>query len=213
MDGMSPYLAYVIALGIAAAIPGPGIAALVGHALGTGFRASLFFLCGIALGDVVYLTVAVAGLAALAQAFAPALIAVKVLGGLYLVYMAFGFWRNRAGLGAVERVRDTSSFASFTGGFLVTLGNPKTIVFYLALLPSVLNLGAVGLQQWAVLTALTGAVLLTVLLPYAALASNARHWLSQGRAVQILNRSAAAIIGSAGVVILGEAAQAALRRA
>lgn len=70
MDSFAPLLAYTAALAIAAVIPGPGVAALVGQALGNGLRAALFFLGGIALGDVVWLSVAVAGLAALAQVFA-----------------------------------------------------------------------------------------------------------------------------------------------
>ena len=68
MDSFAPLVAYAAALAIAAVIPGPGVAALVGQALGRGLRPSLFFLGGIALGDVVWLTVAIAGLAALAAA-------------------------------------------------------------------------------------------------------------------------------------------------
>jgi threonine/homoserine/homoserine lactone efflux protein len=85
MDMIAPLIAYSVALSIAAVIPGPGVAGLVGQSLGNGLRVSLFFFAGIALGDVVYLTVAIAGLAAIAQLFSGALLAIKLLGGLYLV--------------------------------------------------------------------------------------------------------------------------------
>lgn len=88
---IAPFLAYAAALGIAAFIPGPGVAGLVGQSLGNGLRASLFFLAGLALGDLVYLAVAVAGLAALAEIFAEALLVVKILGGAYLVYLGVIF--------------------------------------------------------------------------------------------------------------------------
>ena len=97
MDLLAPLIAYSVALSIAAVIPGPGVAGLVGQSLGNGLQVSLYFLAGIALGDVVYLTIAIAGLAAIAQLFSGALLAIKVLGGLYLVYLASKFWRNEAG--------------------------------------------------------------------------------------------------------------------
>jgi hypothetical protein len=65
------FAAYCIALAIAAAIPGPGIVALVARALGSGFRATLPMALGLALGDLVYLTAAVLGLAFIAKLLAP----------------------------------------------------------------------------------------------------------------------------------------------
>ena len=88
------YLAYAAALAIAAVIPGPGVAALVGQALGGSFRSCFFFLAGLALGDVVYLTVAVAGLAAVASLFSGAVVIIKILSGAYLLYLAWQFWIN-----------------------------------------------------------------------------------------------------------------------
>ncbi|MEZ5799722.1 MAG: LysE family transporter [Nitratireductor sp.] len=66
--GLIGYLAYLLALGIAAAIPGPGVAAVIARALGTGLRRSIALISGIIAGDLVYLTLAVAGLASLAHA-------------------------------------------------------------------------------------------------------------------------------------------------
>ena len=103
MTGLGPLIAYAAALAVAAVIPGPGVAALVGQSLGGGLRAALFFLAGLVLGDLVYLTIAVAGLAALAQVFAGAFLVVKVLGGLYLVYLGVAFWKARAGLTQIDR--------------------------------------------------------------------------------------------------------------
>ncbi|NSY40070.1 LysE family translocator [Leisingera sp. ANG59] len=213
MDLLAPLIAYSVALSIAAVIPGPGVAGLVGQSLGNGLQVSLFFLAGIALGDVVYLTIAIAGLAAIAQLFSGALLAIKVLGGLYLVYLASKFWRNEAGLTHVRKAGSRRGLKTFLSGFALTLGNPKTIIFYLALLPTVIDLGAVGLSQWAALSVLTVAVLFVTLLPYALLASGARTMMTRAEALQKLNRLAGAIIGGAGVFILGQAATAVVRRA
>lgn len=213
METIAPYLAYIAALGIAAVIPGPGIAALVGQALGGNRKASAMFLAGIALGDVTYLTVAVVGLAAIAKTFASAFIVIKFLGGGYLLYLAYKFWTSDVGLTKVQRAKEDSGVGSFFAGYFVTLGNPKAIVFYLALLPTVLDLNNVHFTQWAVLAVLTVLIIFAALAPYAALASKARDMLKQPKALQRLNRFAAAFIGGAGTLILSEAATAALRRA
>ena len=213
METIAPYLAYIAALGIAAVIPGPGIAALVGQALGGNQKASALFLAGIALGDVTYLTVAVIGLAAIAKTFASAFIVIKVLGGAYLLYLAYMFWTSDAGLTKVQRAKEKSATGSFVEGYFVTLGNPKTIVFYLALLPTVMDLNNVHFAQWAVLAVLTILIIFAALAPYAVLAAKARNMMTQPSALKRLNRFAAAFIGGAGTLILSEAATAALRRA
>ena len=206
-------VAYAAALGLAAAIPGPGVAALVGQSMGSGLRAALFLLAGIALGDVVYLTVAIAGLAAVAQTFAGVFLVVKVLGGAYLLYLALKLWKSTSAATRVEASRGRTNLGAFLTGFSVIMGNPKTIVFYLALLPTVLDLNQVGLAQWAMLVGVTICVLIATLAPYAVLAASARGMMTRPGSLTLLNRFASAIIGATGVLILGQAAAMLARRA
>ncbi len=210
---LASLLAYAAALGLAAAIPGPGIAALVGQSMGNGLRAALFLLGGIALGDVIYLTVAVAGLSAIAQAFSGVFLVVKVLGGLYLLWLAYKLWTSRSAMTEVGATRLQSGLAAFLSGLSVTLGNPKTIIFYLALLPTVLDLHGVGTGKWALLAVVTVGVLFAVLTPYALLAARARCLMKRPEAVTRLNRLAGSIIGATGAVFLGQATSTILRRA
>ena len=85
-------LVFASALFIAAASPGPGIAAIVARVLGRGTRGALAFTAGVALGDVVWLTVAILGLSALAQAFHGVFEIVKYAGAAYLLYLAWRLW-------------------------------------------------------------------------------------------------------------------------
>ena len=207
-------IAYIAALGIAVAIPGPGVIGLVGQALGRGLRPAMYFLLGIVLGDLVYLSVAIAGMAVVLEVFSGVLLALKVAGGLYLLYLAWRFWTSRAGL---AQVRPSGPARDGTRGVLagltLTLGNPKTVLFYLALLPNLVDLERVGVGAWAALSLVTIAVLLMVLMPYAFMASRARGFLTRAGAVTRLSRLAAAIVGTAGALILGQAALSVLRRA
>lgn len=212
MDIITPYIAYAAVLAVAAAIPGPGVAALVGQSLGGSLRASMLFLLGLAIGDVTYLTVAIVGLAAIAQTWAWALLIVKVLGGGYLLYLAYVFWTTEATISKVRSRKDRSNWAAFLSGYLITIGNPKTVIFYLALAPAVLDMGAVTAVGWLYLSIITIAVLFAVLSPYVMLAVRARSMMTRPSALQRLNRFAAAFIGGAGSLILGEVILGAFRR-
>ena len=197
------YIAYGTALAIAAAIPGPGIAALVGRALGTGFWRTLPMLAGLVLGDLTYLLLAVAGLAVIAKTFAGIFLLVKIGGALYLAFLAWKFWNS--GISVTETRAETGArdgFASFFAGLALTLGNPKTIVFYLAITPVVIDLQTVGVTDFAMLALVTVIVLYVVLLPYLALAARARAALKNPRALKFLNRTAAlAMAAAAGWVV------------
>ena len=91
---LTGFLAYSAALGIAAAIPGPGITALVARALGSGFRSSLAMSFGLMLGDLTYLTAVVLGLAFVAQTFGMVFLAIKWLGVAYLAFLGWRFWNS-----------------------------------------------------------------------------------------------------------------------
>jgi threonine/homoserine/homoserine lactone efflux protein len=198
---LTGYIAYASALAIAAAIPGPGVTALVGRALGSGFRSSLFMAFGLLLGDVFYLTAAVLGLALLAQTFGVAFLVMKWLGVAYLLWLTWQFWRAGISLTSVDAKKDAGFVTSFLAGLTVTLGNPKTMIFYLALTPTLVDLQTITLSEYAVLATLTASVLLIVLVPYLVLAAKARLLLQAPRALKLLNRVAAACLGGAAVAI------------
>lgn len=200
---VTAFLTYALALGIAGIIPGPGIAALVGRALGSGFRKSLPMLMGIILGDVLYLTFAVAGLAVIATSFASVFFVVKIGGACYLLYLAYKFWVH--GIKPTEVKKGSGNregLATFLAGFAVTMGNPKTIIFYIALLPSVIDLTTVSINGYFALVIITAVVLFVVLAPYIVLASKARDTFKNERSLKIMGRSAAAILtGTAGWIL------------
>ena len=208
IETIAPFVAYSVALAVAAVIPGPGVAAVVGRALGSNARATVPFILGLALGDILFLTVAILGLSVIASAFAGVFTLVKIGGGLYLLYLAWRFWTTGVDPTTVNRVRGQSAWLAGLSGLAVTLGNPKTVVFYLALLPNVIDLASVTLMDWALLSGLTLIILLIVMMPYSLLAARLRMIFSSATALRRLNRGAAMFIGGAGAIILSDAATA-----
>jgi threonine/homoserine/homoserine lactone efflux protein len=196
------FLTYSAALAIAAAIPGPGITALVARALGSGFRSSLFMSLGLIVGDLTYLTAVVLGLALVAQTFGTVFLVVKWLGVAYLAFLAWSFWKSGITPETVEARKGKGGLvSSFIAGLTVTLGNPKTMIFYIALTPTLVDLKTITFADYGILVGLTIIVLLVVLVPYLALAAKARWFLKTPRALKALNRTAATFMAGAALAI------------
>ncbi|WP_406873457.1 LysE family translocator [Aminobacter sp. P9b] len=199
---LAGFLAYSGALAVAAAIPGPGVTALVARALGSGFRSSLAMSLGLVVGDLTYLTAVVLGLAFVAQSFGMVFLAIKWLGVAYLGYLAWNFWTSGITPETIEARKGKGGLlSSFLAGLTVTLGNPKTMIFYLAITPTVVDLHSLTLGDYGILVAITVAVLMVVLVPYLLLASKARWFLKTPRALKLLNRTAATFMVGAAAAI------------
>ena len=195
-------LLFSSALFIAAASPGPGIAAIVARVLGRGPRDAIAFSIGVALGDVVWLTFAILGLAALAQAFHEVFLVIKYAGAAYLLYIAYKIWTAPAvarDVTAEERAEHPAKL--LLGGLALTLGNPKTILFYLALLPTILDLTRITVLGFAELVAATLTVLGVVFAGYIVLAARARQLFTTPKAIRILNRTTGAMLAGAAAAV------------
>ncbi|RIY00821.1 LysE family translocator [Aureimonas flava] len=194
---LAGFVAYALALGIAAAVPGPGVVALVARALGAGFRHGMAFAGGLVLGDLTYLTAAVFGLSLVADMMGSLFVLVRYGGAAYLAWLAWRLWRAAGDPKRVAALTGERASRSFWAGLVVTLGNPKTIVFYMALVPTLVDLRHVTMGDYLVLVALTTAVLALVMTPYAALAARARGFLQRPAILARLNRSAALFLAGA----------------
>jgi threonine/homoserine/homoserine lactone efflux protein len=195
-------LLFSSALFIAAASPGPGIAAIVARVLGRGPKEAVAFSIGVALGDVVWLTFAILGLAALAQAFHEVFLVIKYAGAAYLLYIAYKIWTAPAVAKDVKPEAGTEHPTKLLlGGLALTLGNPKTIVFYLALLPTILDLTRITVLGYAELVVATLSVVGVVFAGYIVLAARARQLFTTPKAIRILNRTTGALLAGAAAAV------------
>lgn len=194
---------YAFALFMVALIPGPGITALVARALGAGFTESFAMAVGITMGDIVFLTAVVLGLSVVAQTFGAVFLVVKYAGAAYLVWVAYKMWTSGLLKTEVGAAPKRTMFQSFLSGLFVTLGNPKAMLFYLALVPTLLDITSITLRDYSVLIIVTVAVLLTVTIPYILLAAKAREFFRHPKALKHLNRiSAGFLAGTAGYIAI-----------
>ena len=188
---------------LAVATPGPGVAAVIARALAKGTRGAPAFIAGFLIGDLVWFTLAVTGLAALAQTAHLVFVAVKYVGAAYLLYLAYRLWTAPARVGDAEATIDAGQkpLQLFLGSLALTLANPKTMIFFLALLPTVVELERLTVVGFLEIVVAISIVLPIVLGGYVLLADRARTMFKSERAVRRINRGTGAAMACAAVAV------------
>jgi threonine/homoserine/homoserine lactone efflux protein len=198
---VSSLLIFAGALLVAAGSPGPSIAALVARVISKGFRDVLPFLLAMWIGEGIWLSLAVFGLAYIAQTFHMVFVVVKWAGIAYLAWLAWKMWTAPVAIREGDLPREDSAFKLFLTGMAVTLGNPKIMMFYLALLPTIIDLASVTIIGWAELTLTMAIVLVAIDLTWVVAAAQARRLIRSERAMRIANRISAGTMAGAAAAI------------
>jgi leucine efflux protein len=173
MFGIADYGAFVAAIILFLAIPGPGNLAIITSTGKGGIRGGLAAAFGLIAGDQMLMWAAVAGVAALLGAYPAAFKAVQWLGAAYLAWLGFKMLTAKPGAAPILNIRPRQYFRQ---ALMITLLNPKAIVFYMAFFPLFVNPARhQGFTTFAVM-ALTIAVLTFV---YCLIATLLTHFLAE----------------------------------
>lgn len=132
MLGVADYPAFIVAVVVFLAIPGPGNLALITSTGKGGIRAGLAATFGVIMGDQLLMWLAVAGVAAVLQAEPAVFTAVQWLGAAYLAWLGVRMLLAKAGDEPIINIRPGHYFRQ---AMAITLLNPKAIVFYMAFFP------------------------------------------------------------------------------
>jgi leucine efflux protein len=132
MFGVADYGAFVVAILVFLAIPGPGNLALITSTGKGGIRGGLGATLGIIAGDQVLMWAAVAGVATLLGAYPAAFSAVQWLGAAYLAWLGLKMLLAKPGSKPILHIEPRHYFKQAA---VITLLNPKAIVFYMAFFP------------------------------------------------------------------------------
>ena len=198
---LSALVIFAVAEFFFAVTPGPSSAALVTRVIYRGWRSVLPFLLAMWLGEIIWLTCAVAGLSYIAQTFYWAFNVIKYLGAAYLLYLAYKMWTAPVDTRDAAMPAAEKPLRMFFTGLAISVGNPKIMIFYMAFLPSIIDLAKVTPFIWMELTLTLGFALMAGDLLWVLLASQARRWLKSPRAMKIANRTSATVMTGAAAAI------------
>lgn len=199
------WLAYFAACWVISLTPGAGAIASMTSGLNYGFRRGYWNALGLQLALALQICIVAAGVGALLATSELAFGLIKWFGVAYLAYLGWRQWRAPVGQLAAERAPRPLGrpLTLVLRGFLVNAGNPKAIVFILAVLPQFLDPGRRLLPQYLLMAATMIAVDLVVMAGYTGLAARVLHLLRQPHQQRLLNRSFAGMfVGAAGLLAL-----------
>jgi threonine/homoserine/homoserine lactone efflux protein len=195
---------YAVALAILVATPGPVVVATVARTLSGGMRAALPLAAGVAAGDVLWPLLAIFGLAAIAEVWGQLMQVLHYVGAGILVWMG---WRlvTRPRQALAERpdpaLLRRDARRAFMAGLLVNLGNPKSIFFFMGLLPAFFHIAALTAVDVVVIVAMSAGVLFLGNIVWAAAAHGARRVLNTPRWLRRVDRASGGALIGAGAYI------------
>lgn len=185
--------------------PGPNVLAILGTSMSGGRRAGLGLAAGVAAGSCCWALLTAAGLSALLASYAAALAAIKVVGGLYLLWLAYKSFRAAA---AAHDLAATAlaggrrgPLGYFLRGLAIQMTNPKAALAWIAVISLGLRADA---PLWVAFAIVAGTSLLSLLIHclYALTFSTAAMLRLYGKARRGIQASLGAFFGFAGIKLL-----------
>jgi threonine/homoserine/homoserine lactone efflux protein len=197
--------AFAGAMFLLAITPGPGVFATISRALASGFTNASFVVLGIVLGDIIFLLLAVFGLSAIASILGDFFILIKYLGGAYLLFLGYKILTPKEDDTEIKGIQEVSWQKNFVAGLLITLSNPKVILFYLGFLPTFVNLQTLSAFDVVIISIIVSLVLGSVMLAYAYSASSARNLFKSKSTKRKMNIAAGSVMLTAGGALIVKA--------
>lgn len=195
------YWLYLLTEAALSLSPGPAVMLVIAYGLTHGARRSLFAAVGVLTANALYFAISATALGAVIAASRPFFVTIKWLGALYLVYIGVSAILGRPSpiTASNASARDRSARAIFLSGFSLQLANPKTLIFFVAILPQFVDPTLpVGAQMiWLAIGSIMPELL--ILGGYGYLASRAAQFAADPRYARVTDRIA-------GVLVLGAAA-------
>ena len=188
-------LALIAATAVLVVVPGPNAALIVATSLRHGYRHGFVTVLGTTLGIGLQLAIVIGGFAVLLDMAATALMWIKWLGVVYLVYLGIRTWNEPAS--DLSEVRAGAQKSAFLRGLGLAVINPKTLLFNAAFLPQFVGQSMPVSTQLAVLSTI---FLLTIGIGdcfWVAFAGSARRWI--GRVAKLRNRITGGFLVGAGI--------------
>lgn len=194
-------LIFALVFAASAATPGPDTMTIFGRALSGGRFSAIPFTFGVVLAKLTLLTLVVLGLAALAQSFGQFFIVLKFAGASYLVWAGIRLWR-KSGEPEAHDLAVKVSWRDSVTGYALGISNPQAIAFYVALLPTVVDVAHLNLTTYLMLCAVLAFTMVVIAAIYALLADRLRFLFRSVKTWRTTNRVAGGIMIASGVIVV-----------
>jgi threonine/homoserine/homoserine lactone efflux protein len=182
-------------------VPGTGVIYTISTGMFMGWRSSVAAATGCTAGIIPHLLACILGLSALLHLSSVAFQFLKFAGAAYLIYLAWGMWRDKGAVSIEASGKNSSLVQVMSKGFLINILNPKLSIFFLAFLPQFISdSGSAASVQMIILSALFMLMTLVVFVAYGCLAHRVSSCLTGSpRSIRKIKRVFSAAFASLGV--------------
>lgn len=194
------WIGFVAASAALLVIPGPTTLLVMSFAMGRGWRSAFPAAVGVALGDLTAMVLSMLGVGAILAASATLFTVLKWIGAAYLVWLGISLWRAGARPDPGGAIPQGTARGIFAKAWLVTVLNPKSIVFFVAFLPQFIDPAASFAVQMAILVPTFVCLAFANALGYAALGARANRAVTSPRTMRRLHRLGGGALIGAGVL-------------
>lgn len=199
-------LSFFIAIFIFAITPGPGVFALLARSIAFNTRSCVPLAFGMSISDSLYLVMACWGLATIAENWGTLFTLIRLVGAAYLIYLGWKMWtlpvKPPIQSSKYKYDKDQNeSLALFLQGVLISASNPKVILFYIAFLPTFMDLSILQMGDIVTVVILDLSALMAGLMMIVFGAARAKGALQSSSALKRLNRVAGSIMAGAGLYL------------
>ncbi len=196
---MNSYMIFMSLAALTIALPGPGVLMTINNAAQRGVQRTAAGIVGISLGVLMVAGLSATGLGVLLTTSATAFLVLKYIGALYLIYLGVKLWRTKSQIPSGSSVSGASVPSCFYEGVLLSLSNPKSIVFFMSIFPQFVDPAKDYLSQLIVL-ALTFSLLIVIIHAlYASLVIMAKaRFFKQGSGM-LINKISGGLLVSFGI--------------
>ncbi|MDF1750734.1 MAG: LysE family translocator [Alphaproteobacteria bacterium] len=200
---LESWLVFVVVWFLAGIPLGPNAINCISISTHVGFRQSLWSVVGILLAALCFIAAVSLGLAGVMLAHANLFMALKVCGGLYLIWMGIRLWRTGDGSASVSGAPRLSAWRSVRKSFLISLSNPKAILAYGAVFSQFVDPTQSLTAQLSVLIPTALVINALIYGGYCGIGSGVARFLKSARRRLMFNRGVASFYFLAGGTLVG----------
>ena len=182
-------------------IPGPSVFLVIVRSMTSNLSQGLVTIGGIVFANIIFILLVVYGVGALVASMDGLYVIIKFAGSAYLFWLGIKLLRTKVKKAEIEQVTESSWHANFTAGFIVTISAHRAILFYVSLLPNVIDLTKARAPDVLLLMLIATVAVGAAKLPYALLAYRSALFLQEEKPRRVMNILAGAVMILIGGVV------------
>ncbi|MCF7497035.1 MULTISPECIES: LysE family translocator [Vibrio] len=198
---ISSGIALFIAMALSAAIPGPSVLAVVSRSIVYGSVQGLLVVVGVLVADYIFIFLAISGLSLVASLMGEFAVLIKYVGVTYLLWLAYVTWTSEVSDLTAKKTKVSIKSSSLITGMLMTLSNPKAILFYMGFFPAFVDLTALTALDVVSILLLSTISVGGILATYACAASKASFMFKGHIARKRLNKLSGGFLATCGAML------------